>query len=65
MKQEIGLCSLCRHAQELRSGRGSTFVLCGLSRNDPGFVKYPRLPVLACKGYVPATQDSDDQENNP
>jgi hypothetical protein len=46
-----GICSNCRHAELIRSGRGSTFVLCGLSRTDPRFPKYPPLPVLRCAGY--------------
>jgi hypothetical protein len=28
-----------------------------LSRTDPRFPKYPRLPVLACSGYEPRTQE--------
>jgi hypothetical protein len=26
-------------------------LLCQLSLSDPRFTKYPRLPVLSCKGY--------------
>jgi pimeloyl-ACP methyl ester carboxylesterase len=50
---EIGLCLSCEHVQRVRSARGSDFLLCGLSRLDPRFPKYPRLPVRQCKGYVP------------
>jgi hypothetical protein len=25
--------------------------MCELSKSDPGFPKYPRLPVLECRGY--------------
>jgi hypothetical protein len=46
-----GLCETCRHAEVVVSQRGSRFVLCGLSRADPGFPRYPPLPVLACDGY--------------
>lgn len=46
-----GLCDSCRNAQQLASAKGSVFLLCGLSKADPGFPKYPRLPVLACAGY--------------
>ena len=46
-----GLCASCRHAQIIQSSKGSVFILCGLSRTDPRFPKYPRLPVLACDGY--------------
>jgi hypothetical protein len=46
-----GLCETCVHAQEIRSDRGSRFVMCGLSKTDPSFPRYPRLPVLSCAGY--------------
>jgi hypothetical protein len=40
------------------SDRGSVFYLCQLSKVDPSFPKYPRLPVLACAGYE-RSQDSE------
>jgi hypothetical protein len=46
-----GLCDTCRHAERITSARGSQFTLCGRSRTDPSFQRYPRLPVLACHGY--------------
>jgi hypothetical protein len=49
--RSAGLCSTCRHAQIIESSKGSTFLLCELSKTDPRFPKYPRLPVLACSGY--------------
>ena len=36
------------------SERGSQFVMCLRSRTDPGYPKYPRLPVRACPGYEDA-----------
>jgi hypothetical protein len=48
---EAGLCADCVHAREIESSRGSRFLLCELSRTDPRFAKYPRLPVLKCAGY--------------
>ncbi len=51
----IGLCLDCVHAQEVRSERDSVFYLCRLSAIDPNFAKYPRLPVLQCRGYLPQT----------
>ncbi len=51
----VGLCSSCRHVRVVRSDTGSTFYLCGLSRVDPSFPKYPRLPVLSCRGYERAS----------
>lgn len=49
--QPAGLCATCVHARAITSDRGSTFVWCGLSKADPRFPKYPRLPVLACDGW--------------
>ncbi|MEO8602048.1 MAG: hypothetical protein ABI629_05675 [bacterium] len=46
-----GLCAECRHVRRIRSGRGSTFLLCGLAATDPRFRRYPPLPVLHCPGY--------------
>jgi hypothetical protein len=46
-----GLCADCVHARFTKSDRGSTFLLCQLSTRDPSFPKYPRLPVLSCRGY--------------
>lgn len=45
-----GLCATCRHAAVL-SSRSSTFLRCGMAEVDPAFPRYPRLPVLACRGY--------------
>jgi len=35
----------------MRSDRGSVFYLCERSFTDASFAKYPRLPVLECRGY--------------
>ena len=50
-----GLCRSCGHVRVVRSGRGSVFLMCerGL-RREPGFAKYPRLPVVRCAGHEPA-----------
>ena len=61
LRQRIGLCETCRHVRLIRSNRGSVFYQCDLSFTDSHFKKYPRLPVLNCRGYeqagdVPATQ---------
>jgi hypothetical protein len=45
-----GLCATCRHAAVLAS-RSSVFLRCGMAEIAPSFPRYPRLPVLACKGY--------------
>ncbi len=54
----VGLCFDCAHAQTVPSARGSTFWLCGLSKFELGFAKYPPLPVLRCSGYKLANRDS-------
>jgi hypothetical protein len=46
-----GLCDSCRWMREVKSDRGSVFYLCGRSATDTNFPKYPRLPVLQCRGY--------------
>ena len=47
----IGLCANCVHARPVESAKGSQFLLCQLSQNNPQFPKYPCLPVLTCSGY--------------
>jgi hypothetical protein len=49
----VGLCASCQHAEVIRSSKGSTFYLCKLSAVDPGFPRYPPLPVVSCSGYQP------------
>jgi hypothetical protein len=51
-----GLCDSCTAQQIVRTTRGSVFSLCRRSRTDPAFPKYPRLPVLSCRGYEPRPQ---------
>ena len=46
-----GLCETCRWARTLENRRGSVFLLCGKSSEDPRFPRYPRLPVLQCSGF--------------
>jgi hypothetical protein len=33
------------------SDREATFYLCQRSTSDESFPKYPRLPVIQCRGY--------------
>ena len=47
-----GLCATCRNARILES-RTSTFLRCAKAETDPHFPRYPRLPVLTCRGYEP------------
>ena len=46
-----GLCAVCLHARHIASDRGSVFVMCGRSKTDPRFPRYPALPVVRCVGY--------------
>ncbi|WLD13374.1 hypothetical protein [Planctellipticum variicoloris] len=48
------LCERCRHLREVLSGKGSRFLLCGLSLTDRRLVKYPPQPVVVCAGYEAA-----------
>ena len=48
-----GLCVSCRHKRDVPNTRGSTFLLCERSREDPAYPRYPRLPVLECRGFEP------------
>jgi len=52
----VGLCAACAYARVIKSRRGSRFWLCERSRTDPSFPRYPPLPVLACRGFEPATE---------
>jgi hypothetical protein len=51
-EESVGLCFRCRHARTVTS-RTSTYWLCELSKTDPRFDRYPRLPILECPGYEP------------
>jgi hypothetical protein len=35
----------------ITSGRGSQFLLCRKSQDDPRFAKYPPQPIVRCSGY--------------
>jgi hypothetical protein len=48
---KLGLCASCVHARSITSDKRSTFLQCSLSFSDPGFAKYPRLPVRVCSGW--------------
>lgn len=54
-----GLCSGCRWMRLVRNRLGSGFVLCRRGLEDPGFAKYPRLPVLKCRGFEPGLEDPE------
>ena len=48
-----GLCARCVHLRLVRSLR-STFLRCGKADDAPSFPRYPRLPVVACAGFLPS-----------
>ncbi len=54
-----GLCGSCAHVRVIENRRGSRFYLCRLSETDPAFPRYPRLPVLQCRGYRPAEPEAE------
>lgn len=49
----VGLCAVCRHHRVVQTRTGSRFYLCQRSQSDPDFPRYPRLPVLRCRGFEP------------
>jgi hypothetical protein len=60
-----GLCERCRHCKRVGSTRGSVFWMCQRHDGDPSFAKYPRLPVVACRGYeeqAPSSAQADEGE---
>jgi hypothetical protein len=59
INERLGKCADCIHAQQIASSKASTFLLCGLSKTDARFPKYPRLPVLSCSGYQKASRPPD------
>lgn len=56
-----GLCAGCAHARVITSAKGASFVLCGLSRTDEHFSKYPALPVLTCVGFEASEPSGEAQ----
>jgi hypothetical protein len=55
----IGLCAGCQYQRLIRSGRGSEFSMCLRYRTDVSYPKYPRLPVLECRGYEPLAETDE------
>ena len=49
---EFGLCGDCAYQRVIANTRGSVFSMCerGLA-GEPGYAKYPRLPVVRCDGF--------------
>ena len=53
----VGQCRDCLHHRVTGNRKGSLFYLCGRSKGEPRFRKYPPLPVLDCEGYEPGGAD--------
>ena len=56
-----GLCARCVHHRVVATDRGSRFVQCARARTDPSFPRYPRVPVVSCRGYAPAAAAPPDE----
>jgi hypothetical protein len=59
----FGLCDTCVHQRIVRNTRGSVFSLCERSRDEPEFPRYPRVPVLECRGHE--SHAPGDEEGAP
>jgi hypothetical protein len=57
----FGLCDRCTHQRLVRSGRGATFSMCEIGLRDPGWPKYPGMPVTACPRFSERPPDASDQ----
>jgi len=62
-RPDVGLCAECRHARVQRNARGSEFWRCLKAETDPGFERYPRLPVSECAGYERAASPSPSRRD--
>jgi hypothetical protein len=51
MKQS--LCETCRWMREVKTPKGSRFLLCQLSNSHAEYSKYPPQPVVHCQGFLP------------
>ena len=56
----VGLCAACAQARRIESRRGSAFYLCGRAESEPGYERYPRLPVRECAGFEALPPGGDD-----
>ena len=45
------LCETCAHLREIKTPKGSRYLLCQLSQTDARYPKYPVQPVVRCDGY--------------
>ena len=47
--------------RQISNKRGSSFFLCRRAKNDPTFPRYPRLPVLHCRGFENRSTSTADE----
>ena len=56
------ICHRCKHVRLIKSGSGSTFLMCQLALVDDGklagFRKYPPQPVSKCQGFNDNTEEA-------
>jgi hypothetical protein len=52
---EPGMCAACLFVRVNPTRRGTTYLRCGRAAWDARLVKYPRLPVVTCVGFVVRT----------
>ena len=57
----VGLCETCRHRQVVPNTRGSSFSLCRRSREDERYPRYPRRPVLRCRGHEARDPEGEER----
>lgn len=57
---EPGLCGGCRFAHLTTTRRGTAYLRCLRAATDDRFVKYPRLPVTSCSGFIPGPAESTE-----
>jgi len=50
-RAQAGLCDSCIHQRLVRNTRGSVFSLCERSQTQDAYPRYPKMPVLACRGH--------------
>jgi len=58
----VTLCYRCTHHREIRSGKGSVFLLCELGLGNNAWPKYPPQPVLRCPHFQENTLEETDSD---
>jgi hypothetical protein len=65
VKAVESLCESCRLMREVKTPKGSRFLLCQLSLTKSAFPKYPPQPVIHCSGYQPIDGQMTMTNNPP